>query len=64
MSALLLFAGAVIGIAITILSGLAVIHWPVAEREREPVSFSAIGSGRSMTTEPQSLFDQLQSRLK
>jgi hypothetical protein len=64
MTALLLFAGIVIGIAITILAGLAVIHWPVAEREREPVHFSAIGAGRSMTTGPQSLFDQLQSRLK
>jgi hypothetical protein len=64
MSALLLFVGVVIGVAITIVGGLVVIHWPVAEREREPVSFSAIGSGRSMTTGPQSLFDQLQSRLK
>ena len=64
MTGLLLFAGIVIGIALTIIGGLVVIHWPVAEREREPVSFSAIGSGRSMTTGPQSLYDQLQRRLR
>jgi hypothetical protein len=64
MTALLLFAGIVIGVAITILGGLAVIHWPEPKRDREPVHFSAIGAGRSMTTGPRSLFDQLQSRLK
>jgi hypothetical protein len=64
MTALLLFAGIVIGVAITFIGGLVVIHWPVAERDREPVRFSAVGSGRSMTTGPQSLYDQLQSRLK
>ena len=47
MSALLLFVGVVIGVAITILAGLAVVHWPEPERDREPVRFSAIGSGRS-----------------
>ena len=64
MSALLLFVGIVIGVAITILAGLAVVHWPEPERDREPVRFSAIGSGRSMTTGQQSLYDQLQQRLK
>ena len=64
MTALLLFVGVVIGVAITILAGLAVIHWPVAEREREPVRFSAIGSGRSMTTGPMSAYDFLQRQLR
>ena len=64
MSALLLFVGVVIGVAITILAGLAVVHWPEPERDREPVRFSAIGSGRSMTTGPASTFDFLQRRLK
>jgi hypothetical protein len=64
MTALLLFVGVVIGVAITIIAGLAVIHWPAPERDREPVRFSAVGAGRPMTTGPQSLFDQLQSRLK
>jgi NADH:ubiquinone oxidoreductase subunit 3 (subunit A) len=64
MTAVLLFVGVVIGVAITIICGLVVIHWLVAEREREPVRFSAIGSGRSMTTGPASTFDFLQRRLK
>jgi hypothetical protein len=64
VTAVILFVGVVIGIAITILVGLAVIHWPVADRQREPVRFSAVGAGRSMTTGPQSLYDQLQSKLK
>jgi hypothetical protein len=64
MTGLLLFAGIVIGIALTIIGGLVVIHWPVAEREREPVRFSAIGSGRSMTTGPMSAYDFLQRRLR
>jgi len=64
MTALLLFAGIVIGIALTTIGGLVVIHWPVAERDREPVRFSAIGSGRSMTTGRMSTFDFLQQRLK
>jgi hypothetical protein len=64
MSALLLFVGIVIGVAITILAGLAVIHWPEPKRDREPVRFSAVGAARAMTTGPQSLYDQLQSRLR
>jgi hypothetical protein len=64
MTALLLFAGIAIGAAITILAGLAVIHWPEPKRDREPVYFSAIGAGRSMTTGPASTFDFLQRRLK
>jgi hypothetical protein len=64
MSALLLFVGVVIGVAITIIAGLAVIYWPAPKRDREPVHFSAIGSGRSMTTGPASTFDFLQRRLR
>jgi hypothetical protein len=64
MTALLLFVGIVIGIAITILAGLAVIHWPAPERDREPVHFSAIGAGRSMTTGPESTFDFITRRLR
>jgi hypothetical protein len=63
MTALLLFAGVVIGVAITILAGLVVIHWP-AERDREPVRFSAIGSGRLMTTGPQDVFTAINNRLQ
>jgi hypothetical protein len=64
MTALSLFAGIVIGIALTIIGGLVVIHWPEAKREREPVSYSAISSGRVRTTGPASTFDFLQQRLK
>jgi hypothetical protein len=64
MSALLLFVGVLIGIAVTIICGLVIVHWPEPKRDREPVHFSAIGSGRSMTTGPQSVYDQIQARLK
>jgi hypothetical protein len=64
MTALLLFVAIVIGVAITILCGLVIVHWPEPKRDREPVRFSAVGAARAMTTGPQSLFDQLQSRLR
>jgi hypothetical protein len=64
IAALWFCAGAVTGIIGTIGIGVAILHWPVAERDREPVRFSAIGSGRSMTTGPASTFDFLQRRLK
>jgi hypothetical protein len=59
MTGLILFAGIVIGIALTIIGGLVVIRWPEAKREREPVSCSAISSGRVRTTGPASTFDFL-----
>jgi hypothetical protein len=62
MSALLLFAGIVIGVAITILAGLAVVHWP--EPEREPPRYSAIGAGRARTTGPEDLFEAIDRRLR
>jgi hypothetical protein len=64
MTALLLFAGVVIGVAITIICGLVIIHWPEPKRDREPVHFSAIGSGRSMTTGPESTYDFITRRLR
>ena len=62
MTALLLFAGIVIGVAITIICGLVVIHWPEPKRER-PL-YSAIGSGPPRTTGPESTFDFINRRLK
>ena len=64
MTALLLFVGVVIGVAITIICGLVIVHWPVAERDREPVRFSAVGAARAMTTGPMSTYDFLRRRLK
>jgi hypothetical protein len=62
MSALLLFVGIVIGVAITILAGLAVVHWP--EPECEPPRYSAIGAGRAVSSRPVSIYDYLQRRLR
>ena len=65
MSAVLLFiAGFAAGIIGTIIAGIVIINLPPPKRDRDPVHFSAISSGRSMTTGQQSLYDQIQSRLK
>jgi hypothetical protein len=64
MSALLLFVGAAIGVAITIIGGLVIIHWPEPKRDREPVRFSAVGAARAMSTGPMSTYDFLQRRLR
>jgi len=65
MSAVLLFiAGFAAGIIGTIIAGIVIINLPPPKRDRDPVHFSAIGAGRSMTTGQQSLYDQIQSRLK
>jgi hypothetical protein len=65
MSALLLFAaGVAVGIVGTVIAGVVIINLPPPKRDREPVHFSAIGAGRSMTTGPASTFDFLQRRLK
>ena len=57
MSALLLFVGVVIGVALTIIGGLVIVHWP--EPEREPPRYSAIGAGRARTTGPEDLFEAI-----
>jgi hypothetical protein len=65
MSAVLIFiAGLVVGIVSTIGVGVAIVNLPPPKREREPVHFSAVGSGRSMTTGPMSADDFLQRRLR
>ena len=65
MSALLLFAaGVAVGIVGTVIAGVVIINLPPPKRDREPVHFSAIGAGRSMTTGPASTFDFLQRRLQ
>jgi hypothetical protein len=66
MTALLLFAaGVAVGIVGTVIAGVVIINLPPPKRDREPVHFSAIGAGRSMTTTgPASTFDFLQRRLK
>jgi hypothetical protein len=61
MTALLLFGGVVIGVAITILAGLAVVHWP--EPKPEPPRYSAIGAGRGRTTGHEDLFEAIDRRL-
>jgi hypothetical protein len=62
MTALILFVGVVIGIAVTILCGLVIVHWP--EPKREPPRYSAVGSGPARTTGPESTFDFIQRRLR
>ena len=60
MSAVLLFiAGIAVGIVGTVIAGAVIITLPPPKREREPAHFSAIGSGRSMTTGPRSLTTQI-----
>lgn len=63
MSALLLFVGGVItGVIATISIGIAIINRPPPPRTTPIYSVNAGRSTR--TTGPQSLFDQLQSRLR
>jgi hypothetical protein len=64
IAALWFCAGAVVGIIGTVTAGIVIINLPPPKRDRDPVHFSAIGAGRSMTTGQQSLYDQIQSRLK
>jgi hypothetical protein len=61
MTALVLFAGIALGVAITIIAGLAVVRWP--EPKREPPRYSAIGSGPARTTGPEDLFEAIDRRL-
>jgi hypothetical protein len=44
MSAVMLFAGIVIGVAITIIGGLVVIHWPEPKREPPRPRVLAVGA--------------------
>jgi hypothetical protein len=63
MSALVLFAGVVIGVAITIIGGLIIVHWPDPKPKPEPPRYSAIGAGRARTTGPEDLFEAIDRRL-
>jgi hypothetical protein len=62
MTALLLFVGVVIGVAVTIICGLIIIHWP--EPKPEPPYYSAIGAGRAVSSGPMSTYDFIQRRLR
>jgi hypothetical protein len=55
-------AGAVTGIIATIGIGIAIINRPLPERQR-PI-WSVNGGKHTMTTGPQSVYDQLQRRLR
>ena len=64
IAALWFIAGLAVGIVATVAAGIVVISVPPAKRERQPISYGAIGAGRVHTNGAQSLYDQLQSRLK
>jgi hypothetical protein len=64
IAALWFAAGAVTGIIGTVTAGVVIINLPPPKRERDPVHFSAIGAGRSMTTGPQDVFTAINNRLQ
>jgi hypothetical protein len=57
-----IFLGFALGVASTILTGIAILNRPLPERER-PV-YSAISNGRARTTGREDLFEAIARRLQ